>query len=118
MLNLDSLAYVTVCHKFCHIALHTPPPILVSKVHIHLGDSRVDGLGRVVDLIHDGVSIVTLLGHTQSLLEPQNPILIQSKILGLIFSSLGFDLHQLRIILLGFLDLIVWDGVYTEVEVK
>jgi hypothetical protein len=70
MLHLDSLAYVTLCHKLGHITFHTSPPILVSQAYIHLYGSRVDGVGRIVGLIHDGVSKMALLRYTQPLLKP------------------------------------------------
>jgi hypothetical protein len=67
----------------------------------------MDGIGRVMSFVHDGVLKMSLLWHTKSFLEPQSPILIHSKVWGFVFSRLGLNLPQLLTILLGFHDLVV-----------
>jgi hypothetical protein len=52
------------------ITFHSSPPVLILNIHVHFGGSRMDGIGRVMSFVHDGVLEMTLLRHTKSLLEP------------------------------------------------
>jgi hypothetical protein len=53
---------------------------------------------------HDLVSKFFVLGHYESVLEPKNALLIDSKIRGLLFLHLSFDVKNTHIILLKFDD--------------
>jgi hypothetical protein len=70
MFRLNSLAHITLCHESGYITFHFSPPVLVSNIHVHFGGSRMDGIGRVMSFVHDGVLEMSLLWHTKSLLEP------------------------------------------------
>jgi hypothetical protein len=53
--------HITLCHESGYITLHSSPPVFVSNIHIHLGGSGMDGIGRVMSFVYDGVLEMTLL---------------------------------------------------------
>jgi hypothetical protein len=65
----------------------------------------VNGIRRVVGVIHDGLSKISIFWHAYPILIPQCALIIHSKVRGLIFSCMFADLHQILIGLLGLPDL-------------
>jgi hypothetical protein len=61
MFGLDSLAGITMGDEPCNVHFHSTPPILLSYIHIHLGGSWVDGICRVVGLIHNSLPEVSII---------------------------------------------------------
>src|SRR3954469_12109353 len=68
VLCLHSPTHITLGHKPSNIPLHTSPPKTLLEVLIHLGATRVDRQLRIMSLLHDDLSEVSLLGSNNSVL--------------------------------------------------
>src|ERR1041384_1912910 len=69
VLCLHSSAHITLGDKTGNIPLHTSPPETLLEVLIHLGATRVDGQLRIMCLLHDDLSQVSLLRNHSSVFE-------------------------------------------------
>ena len=74
---LHSSADITFIHELSGLALHSTPPISLLEILIHLRTPRVDGEERIVRLVHDNFTKVTL-GHNNTILEEESILVIKA----------------------------------------
>src|SRR6266508_6766689 len=111
MLGLDPFACVAQRHIFCNIPFHSIPPIIFLKILIHLGTSRMNGIGRLMGFTKNSLAEDFNIWYTYSLLKPYCTLLIFTEMWSFSFFHLPLDPLNLLISELTFPDILLQGGI-------
>jgi len=80
---LHLLTAQTPRHILYYIFLHSSPPIILTQILIHLGNTWMNGISQSVSLLKDRLMKPINIGNTYPALHPQHPIIYNKNLLSI-----------------------------------
>ena len=102
MNSLNSAIVITPCHVGYDFFLHLGPPIIQLEILKHFTATRMDGQSTRMGFSYNLISKFFIFGYHKSIIEPENSLVIDPKVLGLFLFHLPLDVKHTHISLLEF----------------